>query len=237
MIFAHEFMTWLSGLDPSSRLTIDYGVVKLTAAPTDTTPAASLILAGDPSEPPASTDLAAQEPVITVEELLEMVGGTLTAAELTRLRQAIPRSSVRDSLGEVLAAAIDAQRDEFARAATVFDPPAALASCLAGASIAEHHPWILGAVLDTVQRLSGVRIVRVRYDDIAHLCIPDPATGRCYELDGALEAWLYGDSDSPGEPASWIGAAIHDYTFSDLVHIERYDYHLRPDPVVAPDGR
>ncbi|MGY2116656.1 hypothetical protein ACW9HR_22350 [Nocardia gipuzkoensis] len=240
MISIPEFITWLSGLDPSSHLTIDHGVSRLIASSTDTTPATSLILGGHHADAPAPTELTGQEPVITVADLLDMVGGTLTVAELTRLRQSIPRSSVRDSLSEVLAAAIDAQRNELARTATVFEPPAALAGCLSGARIAAQHPWVLGAVLHTVQRLSGIRIVRVRYDDIAHLCVADPATGRCYELGGDLEAWLYGDTGSPGDPARWIGDAIHDYTYGDLIPDQRHDYHLPPDqpnPTGATDGR
>ncbi|WP_433574840.1 hypothetical protein [Nocardia brasiliensis] len=174
--------------------------------------------------------------VITVADLLGVTGGVVLPAELDRMRQFMPRSSVFAALGDVASAVIDSFRRELAASIPVFHPPPRLGGCFTAAPLAEVAQAAINEAFSTLGALSTLRIVRVTYCDIAIACIEDPTTGRFYELDGELQSWLHGEQRSPGDPAFWIGAAIDDFTRVDLHPTGPHTYLFAPTTRrAAPD--
>ncbi|GAA5091369.1 hypothetical protein [Nocardia iowensis] len=171
------------------------------------------------------------EAVITVVELLAMTGGVVLPSELDRVRQLIPRSSLRDALGDVVSAAIDSFRRELAASIPAFHPPPRLGGCFTACRLAEVAQATINDAFSALGGLSTLRIVRVTHCDIAIACIEDPTTGRFYELDGDLQSWLHGDEQSPGDPEFWIGEAIDDFTRVDLHPTGPHTYLLMPNSV------
>ncbi|MGN2642320.1 hypothetical protein ACTD5D_40355 [Nocardia takedensis] len=80
--------------------------------------------------------------------------------------------------------------------------------------------------LSELTTFCGMRVMRVHDGDCAHLSFEDPTGARCYEVDGDLLSWLYGESASHGEPGHWVGEVIEHYTPATLVEIGPYDYRV-----------
>lgn len=108
MIEVSELMNWLSGLDSTGQVSVDEGRGALVEAREDDLTAATYIEVGDtttnvragkagsaavtagPTRTTAPLDLA----VITVADLLGMVGGLITRAELDQVRARVTCSSI-----------------------------------------------------------------------------------------------------------------------------------------------
>lgn len=54
--------------------------------------------------------------------------------------------------------------------------------------------------------------------------IEDPTSQRLHEVDGDLQAWLFGRVDSPGEPSTWVGDPVLGLTLTDLAGDGLHNY-------------
>ncbi|MEV0297129.1 hypothetical protein [Nocardia sp. NPDC050710] len=168
--------------------------------------------------------------LLSVPGLLRMLPGPLSTAELDRLRELIPASSVRDAVRENVFMLIQDRRDQLASAIAAGEPPSGLAGAL--------HEWpsleaipaqVIAEVCAQLSQFVGMRIVRVHGYGVTHLYFEDPTKVRFYSVEGDLTRWLRGHSSTPGLPADWIGEPVYDLPADELVETSPHDLVL-PDP-------
>ncbi|MGN2634969.1 hypothetical protein ACTD5D_02000 [Nocardia takedensis] len=238
MISVPELRAWVSGLDTSGFVGIDEGGLTLVeVGDADLRTGAYLEVGGCDDdteiEPPSVT---AVEPagvsaspgaaVISVADLLAMVGGSLTRTELPKVRAAIRNSSIGDSLGDVVFAVSSGRRRELTATLRALTDPDAFTTRLGPAPLISVSAERIGGLFAAIEEATGLSLIRVRCGDAARLCVEDRATGRLFEVGDTLESWLLGDATFPGLTAEWIGATVDDFTRDELTPTGPHDYQL-----------
>ncbi|WP_216907637.1 hypothetical protein [Nocardia noduli] len=247
MIPVQQLRTWASGLDLSGHVGIDEGGLTLVEIPEhDRLSGAYLEVGGcdedpDPADPPPTRPTTDTEPVsaapgsvvVSVADLLALVGGTLTRAELPRVRAAIRKSSVGDTFSEVVFAVITARRHELITGLREFFNPGMFTGRLGRGPLAEVPGDHIGRLFGDIEIASELSLMRVCCGDAARLCVLDRKTDRLFDLGEIFDAWLHGDAPLPGPLTRWIGEAVDDFTYDELTRLGPHDYRL-PAPAPAP---
>ncbi|WP_040713620.1 MULTISPECIES: hypothetical protein [Nocardia] len=244
MIPVPELRTWAAGLDLSHHVGIDEGGLTLVEIPDhDRSSGAYLEVGGcdddpDPTDPPTMetgpVSAAPGSVVVSVADLLALVGGTLTRAELPRVRAAIRDSSVGDTFSEVVFAVITARRHELLAGLREFFNPGAFTGRLTHRPLAELPSDHIGRLFGQIEHASRLSLMRVCCGDAARVCVLDRETDRLFDLGETFQAWLHGDAPLPGAVTGWIGDPVDDFTYDELTHIGRHDYRL-PEHDAASD--
>ncbi|MEU2040503.1 hypothetical protein [Nocardia niwae] len=241
-------MRWLSSLDPSSYVGVDkYGLSLVETHLGSGSGGARIEVGGGnhsaedttPTGVPAHAARVSVLPdfaVVTVSDLQEMGGGRLTRTELEHVRAAIKRSTITESLCDVVFAVTETRRHELTDAVRAFPDASAYAGCLGVQPLASVPPERIASLLTEIETATGLALVRLRCGDEARLCVDDRATGRLFQLDATFEAWLSGYSAAPGPTVDWIGSAISDLTRDELVNSGPRDYVLS-DTLLLPATR
>ncbi|MGW4367006.1 hypothetical protein ACWEKT_15295 [Nocardia takedensis] len=242
MITVQDLHAWVCGLDPFGHVGIDEGGLSLVEIREYDPRAGAYLEVGGCDEDPAPTGPppppgldpgpVSVEPgaaVVSVADLLAMVGGSLTRAELPRVRAAIGNSSIGAALGDVVFSVIAARRRELTwRLRPVTDPD--LFTGRLGpdplSSVPSEH---IGRLFARIEDATGLSVMRVCCGDGARLCVLDRGTGRLFDLGEDFEAWLRGDLPDPGPADGWIGAPTDDFTLDELTPTGPHDYRL-PEP-------
>ncbi|WP_062985936.1 hypothetical protein [Nocardia anaemiae] len=249
MIEVFELMSWLSGLDSTGQVGVAEGGLRLVEVRNDDLTAGAYIEVGGCAEEPdtrtdqtgsaevtagpARTTAAPYLAVITVADLLGMVGGTLTRAELGQVRARVKSSSIGEVLGDVVFAVTEARRRELTDSVRAFGDGTAFAGCLGAVQLASVPAERIGSLFTDIETATGLALVRVRCGDDAWLGVEDPATGRLFEIDDLFDAWLHGDSASPGLTTHWVGHVVDSFTRDELIQTGPHDYVL-PETVRGP---
>ncbi|WP_406278999.1 hypothetical protein OH799_11195 [Nocardia sp. NBC_00881] len=246
MIAIFELMSWLSGLDSTGYVGVDKGAAALVEVRDNGLTAGACIEVGGRDEEidtrtgqtgsagvtagPARTTAAPDLAVITVADLLEMVGGTLTRAELEQVRARVKCSSIGDSLGDVVFGVIEARRRELTDSVRAFGDTSAFAGCLGPTPLASVPAERIGSILTAIEAMTGLTLVRVRCGEDAWLGVEDPTSGRLFEIDDVFDAWLHGAGTSPGSTVHWIGPVVDSFTRDELIETGPHDYVLPETP-------
>ncbi|PPJ36444.1 hypothetical protein C5E45_20585 [Nocardia nova] len=172
--------------------------------------------------------------VVSVADLLAMVGGSLTRAELGRVRQAIRRSSIGEVLGDVVFGVITARQRELTTQLRPLTDPDAFAGRLGRELLSSVTGERIGRLFAEIEEATGLSLIRVCCSEAARLCVRDADTGRLFDLGDIFESWLHGDMPIPGPTALWIGEPVDDFTGDELTPTGPHDYRL-PDPVPSRD--
>ncbi|MEU6191357.1 hypothetical protein [Nocardia sp. NPDC047038] len=247
MISVQELHRWVAGLNTSSFVGIDEGSLVLVEVRDDEhLTGASIEIGGyendtgDAPQPsamavePARVSAPLEAAVISVADLLAMVDGSLTRTELSMVRAAIRKSSIGDSLGDVVFAVISERRRELTAELRPFTDPDAFTARLGSGPLVSVAAERIGGLFAAIKEATGLSLIRVRCGDAARLCIEDQATGRLFEIGDTLELWLRGDITTPGPTAAWIGAPVDDFTHDELTRTGPHDYQL-PEPAPRRD--
>ncbi|WP_216912961.1 hypothetical protein [Nocardia noduli] len=245
MIPVHELRTWSSGLDPSRHVGIDEGGLTLVEFPDRDPLAGAYLEVGGCDEDPDATDppptktpvpvsAAPDEVVVSVADLLGLVGGSLTRAELPRVRAALRKSSIGDTFSEVVFAVITARRHELTTRLRAFFNPGAFTGRLGRGPLAAVPGDHIGRLFGQIERASELSVMRVCCGDAARLCVLDRDTDRLFDLGEIFDAWLHGDAPLPGPRTRWIGDPVEDFTYDELTRLGPHDYRL-PDPAPGTD--
>lgn len=246
MICISELTSWLSGLDSTSHVGVDEGGLTLVEVRSNSLTAGAYIEVGGCDEDPdtrtdrtgsaavtagpARTTAAPYLAVITVADLLEMVGGTLTRAELEQVRARVKCSSIGEVLGDVVFAIIEARRRELTDSVRAFGDTTTFAGCLGAVPLASVPAERIGSLFTAIEAVTGLALVRVRCGEDAWLGVEDPISGRLFEVGDLFDAWLHGDGASPGSTAGWIGPVVDSFTCDELIQTGPHDYVLPETP-------
>ncbi|MFF0532822.1 hypothetical protein ACFYT3_31165 [Nocardia amikacinitolerans] len=246
MITVHELRTWVSGLDLSGYVGIDQGGVTLVEVSADDPLSSAYLEVGgcdedpDPVPPPVSPVLdsttvsaAPGAVVVSVADLLAMVGGSLTRSELPQVREAIRKSSIGETLGDVVFSVITARQRELTGRLRAFTDPDAFTGRLGRGLLSSVPGEHIGRLFAEIEEATGLSLMRVCCGEAARLCVRDPGTGRLFDLGEVFERWLHGDLPIPGSTALWIGEPVDDFTCDELTPTGPHDYRL-PEPAPAP---
>ncbi|MBF6370093.1 hypothetical protein IU469_30950 [Nocardia puris] len=236
MLTVPDLIEWLTTLAPTSLVAIDDGGMVLEEiSPGGHATGAYLEVGGfvpDPAEAPVGGLTASGHaahpglPVISVSDLLGMLGGTLTHIELADVRVLIPRSSISDSLGDVLDAAIGERRHQLTALLCEPADPSRFAGCLGTGTLARVPAEHLDAVFAEFEIATGLPLIRVSGNDgVARVCVELP-TGRLLDLGEDLLAWLQGDEPALPPINAWIGEAALDLDPDELIPVGARDYVL-----------
>ncbi|MEV6334641.1 hypothetical protein AB0M12_07975 [Nocardia vinacea] len=241
MISVKELCTWVSGLGSRGFVGIDERSLTLVAVRDDALTGACLKVGGcedDTGAAPRPSVTAVESArvsapggaaVISVADLLAMVGHSLTRTELAAVRTAIRRSSIGESLGDVVFAVITGRRRELTTELRAFTDPDAFTARLGPAPLVSVASERISGLFAAIEEATGLSLIRVCCGDAARLCVEDRATGRLFEIGHTLELWLRGDITTPGLTAVWIGDPVDDFTRDELTRTGPHDYHL-PEP-------
>ncbi|MGN2638815.1 hypothetical protein ACTD5D_22130 [Nocardia takedensis] len=241
MITIPDLRTWISGLDPFGHVGIDEGGLWLVEIPhDDRTTGAHLEVGGydedrDPPAPQAATTVVsppAEATVVSVADLLGMVGGNLTRDELPLVRAAIRRSSIGAALGDVVFSVIAARRCELSARLRPFTDPETFTGGLGRGLLSAVPGRRIAGLFAEIEAATGLSLVRVCFGAAARLCVHDRDTGRLFDLGEDFELWLHGDRPGPGSTQLWIGVPVDDFTRDELSPTGPHDYRL-PEP--SPD--
>ncbi len=167
-------------------------------------------------------------------DLLALVGGSLTRAELPRVRAALRKSSVGDTFSEVVFAVITARRHELITGLRTFFNPGAFTGRLGSGPLAQLPGDHIGRLFGQIEIASGLSLMRVCCGDAARICVLDRETDRLFDLGEIFEAWLHGDAPLPGALTRWIGDPVDDFTYDELTRLGPHDYRL-PEPAPGSD--
>ncbi|MET7772026.1 hypothetical protein [Nocardia sp. NPDC005366] len=245
MITVQELHTWAGGLDSSHHVGIAEGGLTLVEIPEhDRLSGAYLEVGGcdadpDPTDPPTAktpgaVSAAPDAVVVSVADLLSLVGGSLTRAELARVQAALRKSSVGDTFSEVVFAVITARRHELTTRLRAFFHPAMFTGYLGRGPLAAVPGDDIGRLFGDIEIASRLAVMRVCRGDAARLCVLDRATDRLFDLGEIFDAWLHGDAPLPGTLTRWIGDPVDDFAYDELTRLGPHDYRL-PDPAPGTD--
>ncbi|WP_040698926.1 hypothetical protein [Nocardia vinacea] len=198
MIEVSELMNWLSGLDSTGQVGVDEGGGALVEVREDDLTAAAYIDVGDTTTNvrtgkagsaavtagPTRTTAPLDPAVITVADLLGLVGTMITRAELDQVRARVKCSSI----GDVVFAVTEARRRELTHSVRGFGDGTAFAGCLGAEPLASVPAERIGSLLTDIETATGLALVRVRCGDDAWLGVDDPASGRLFEIDDLFDA-------------------------------------------------
>ncbi len=163
-----------------------------------------------------------------------MVGGSLTRTELPLVREALPRSSIGETLGDVVFSVITARQRELTARLRAFFNPDAFTGHLGRGLLSAVPSQHIGRLFAQIERATGLSLMRVCCGDAARLCVHDRETGRLFDLGDSFELWLHGDLPIPGSTTLWIGAPVDDFTRDELTPVGPHDYRL-PEPTPGHD--
>ncbi|MEU6190754.1 hypothetical protein [Nocardia sp. NPDC047038] len=238
MISVPELRAWVSGLDTSGFVGIDESSLALVEVGDDDLLTGAYLEVGgcdDDTEieppsvtavEPAGVSAAPEAAVVSVADLLAMVGGSLTRTELPKVRAAVRNSSIGDSLGDVVFAVLAGRRRELTAVLRALTDPDAFTTRLGPAPLVSVASERIGGLFAAIEETTGLSLIRVRCGDTARLCVDDRATGRLFEVGDTLESWLLGEATLPGLTAEWIGAPVDDFTRDELTRTGAHDYQL-----------
>ncbi|WP_063043930.1 hypothetical protein [Nocardia pseudovaccinii] len=248
MISVQELHTWVSGLDTSGFVGIDDGGLTLVEVRDDEPLTGAYLEVGgcedDTGAAPQLPSVTAVEAVrvnaparaavISVADLLGMVGGSLTRTELPQVRDAIRKSSIGETLGDVVFSVITARQRELTGQLRAFTDPDTFTGRLGQVLLSSVPGERIGGLFAEIEEATGLSLMRVCCGEAARLCVQDRGTGRLFDLGDIFELWLRGDLPIPGPTTLWIGEPVEDFTRDELTPTGPHDYRL-PEPAPTHD--
>ncbi|WP_280312164.1 MULTISPECIES: hypothetical protein [Nocardia] len=247
MITVKELCTWVSGLDLSGYVGIDEGGLTLVEVREDDPASGAYLEVGGceegpaPAAPPSApvvdsstVSAPAGAVVVSVADLLAMVGGSLTRTELSQVRDAIRKSSIGEALADVVFSVITARQRELTGQLRAFTDPDAFTGRLGQVPLSSVPGERIAGLFAEIEEATGLSLMRVCCAEAARLCVQDRGTGRLFDLGDIFEMWLHGDLPIPGPTTLWIGEPVDDFTHDELTRVDPHDYRL-PEPAPRHD--